>query len=174
MSTITEQKTTTQVYRVFIKAPQQKVWDAITSPDWTERYGYGGRVDYELKKGGSYKHYPSAEMVEGGKAGGFTVPDVIVDGEVLEAEPPHRLVTTWRMLMDPSMADEPHSTITYEIKELEGFCSLTLTHDLAGAPLTAALVRGAGEDEGTGGGGGHAWVLSDLKSLLETGATMAG
>jgi hypothetical protein len=61
--------------------------------------------------------------------------------------------------------------ISYEIKELDGFCSLTVTHDLSGAPMLAALVAGTGED--TGAGGGHAWVLSDLRSLLETGKTPA-
>jgi hypothetical protein len=40
--------------------------------------------------------------------------------------------------------------------------------------MTAALVAGRMEDEGQGGGGGHAWVLSDLKSLLETGSVLAG
>ncbi len=62
--------------------------------------------------------------------------------------------------------------ISHEIKELDGFCSLTVTHDVEGAPLTAAMLAGASEDMGAGGG--HAWVLSDLKSLLETGSTLAG
>lgn len=97
---------------------------------------------------------------------------MVVDGEVIEADPPRRLVTTWRMLMDPSMAEEGFTKITYEIKQLDGFCSLTLTHDLEGAPKVASLV--AGQQEEFGAGGGHAWVLSDLKSLLETGKTLAG
>jgi Activator of Hsp90 ATPase homolog 1-like protein len=58
--------------------------------------------------------------------------------------------------------------VTYEIKEIEGGSTrLTVTHDLEGAPKLAALV--AGELEDTGAGGGWSWVLSDLKSLLETG-----
>jgi hypothetical protein len=56
----------------------------------------------------------------------------------------------------------------------EHACSLTLTHELTDATATAALVSGSLEDSGQGGGGGHAWVLSDLKSLLETGSTLAG
>lgn len=44
MTTTTQQtKQTTQVYRVYIAVPAQKVWDAITQPEWTEKYGYGGR-----------------------------------------------------------------------------------------------------------------------------------
>ena len=50
---------------------------------------------------------------------GAELPDVIIDGEVVEADPPHRLVHTFRMLMDPGMAAEPYTRITYEIKELD-------------------------------------------------------
>jgi len=45
--------TTTQVYRVYIKATPQAIWDAITQPEWTERYGYGGRGEWELRPGGT-------------------------------------------------------------------------------------------------------------------------
>ena len=60
--------TTTQVYRIVIKASPQAIWDAITKPEWTERYGYGGRVEYDLKAGGRYRHRASAEMKAGGTA----------------------------------------------------------------------------------------------------------
>jgi hypothetical protein len=59
---MTEKTATTQVYRIVIKASAQAIWDAITRPEWTERYGYGGRVEYELKPGGRYCHNASAEM----------------------------------------------------------------------------------------------------------------
>ena len=49
----TENLTTTQVYRVYIKASAQAVWDAITQPEWTARYGYTGLVDYDLRPGGA-------------------------------------------------------------------------------------------------------------------------
>jgi uncharacterized protein YndB with AHSA1/START domain len=97
---------------------------------------------------------------------------VIIEGEVLEVDPPYRLVSTFRMLMDPEIAAEPATRITHEIKELgNGVCSLTLVHELEGAPKLAAIVGGAFEDQGAGGG--HAWVLSDLKTLLETGTSFA-
>ena len=41
----------TQVYRVYIKASPEAIWDAITKPEWSERYGYGGRVEYDLRPG---------------------------------------------------------------------------------------------------------------------------
>jgi uncharacterized protein YndB with AHSA1/START domain len=164
--------TTTQVYRVFIKATADAIWTALTDPEWTDRYAYGGFVHYDLKPGGALVVNPGQEMIDGAAAQGWTLPDVIIDGEVIEARPPHFLKSTWRMLMDPGTAAEPHSTLTYEIKELDGgVCSLTVIHDLPHSPITAALT--AGNDDLDGGGGGHPWILSDLKSLLETGKRMS-
>ncbi|HZB47938.1 MAG TPA: SRPBCC domain-containing protein [Mycobacteriales bacterium] len=170
MTTTTPSSTmaTTQVYRVYIKAPAQKIWDAITQPEWTARYGYTGYADYDLRPGGAYKVRPTEEFRAAAEAGGNSIPDVVVEGEVLEADPPRRLVTTFRMLMDPEIAAEPASRITHEIVERgDGVCSLTLTHEMEQSPRLALIVGGAFEDEGAGGG--HAWVLSELKTLLETG-----
>jgi uncharacterized protein YndB with AHSA1/START domain len=168
MSTATQTGVTTQVYSVYIKTTPQAIWDAITSPEWTKRYGYGGTAEYELRPGGAYRHYPSDEMRKAGEAMGFTTPDVIVDGEVVEVDPPNKLVLNWRMLMDPRTAAEGFTRLTYEISEVKGGVSkLTVIHDLEGAPTLALLVSGANEAEGAGGG--WPWVLSDIKSLLETG-----
>jgi uncharacterized protein YndB with AHSA1/START domain len=167
MTTMTEQSVTTQVHRVYIKATPQAIWDAITKPEWTDRYGYGGTADYDLRPGARYEVQAGTGMQAMGVTG------VVVDGEIVEADPPRKLVQTWRMAMDPALAAEGFTRLTYEIEEIEGGASkLTVTHDLTGAPNLAKLV--AGEDEATGAGGGWAWVLSDLKSLLETGAPLAG
>jgi uncharacterized protein YndB with AHSA1/START domain len=111
----------------------------------------------------------TTDMKSFAAAGGFEIPDTILDGEVVECEPPRRLVQTWRMLMDPRTAAEPFTTLTWEIEEAArqpGVCKLTVTHRLAGAPETAAMT--AGTDD-AGAGGGWAWILSDLKTFLETG-----
>ena len=50
MTTKTEPGTTTQVYRVYIKATPEAIWDAITKPEWTERYGYGGIAEFDLTR----------------------------------------------------------------------------------------------------------------------------
>jgi uncharacterized protein YndB with AHSA1/START domain len=106
---------------------------------------------------------------------GYGIPEVVVDGEVLEADPPRKLVQTFRMLMDPASAADGFTQLTYEIFEVApGVSRLTVTHDVTGAPSLAAVVAGAYEDQGGGGGGGWAWILSDLKSLLETGSILAG
>jgi uncharacterized protein YndB with AHSA1/START domain len=168
----TTQTTTTQVHRVYIKATPDAIWDAITKPEWTQRYGYTGLVDYDLRPGGHYKVRPTPEFRAGAEARGNQLPEVIIQGEVLEADPPRKLVTTFHMMMDRQTAAEPATRITHEIKDTgNGVCSLTLTHELEGAPVLAAITSGALEDEGAGGG--HAWVLSDLKSLLETGKPLA-
>ena len=167
MSTATE--TTTQMYRVYIKASPQAIWDAITSPEWSDRYGYWGHVSYDLRPGGALSIRASDAMKKAGAELGFPTPDVIVDGEVIEADPPRKLVQTWRMLMDPNGA-EGFTRLTYEIEEGRGGVSkLTVIHDLAGAPRLALAVAG---EMGEEAGGGWSWVLSDLKSLLETGRRM--
>jgi uncharacterized protein YndB with AHSA1/START domain len=170
---VTDPTTTTQVYRVWIKASAERIWEAITQPEWTARYGYTGLVEYDLRPGGRYQVRPTEQFRAASEAQGASIPDVIIEGEVLEADPPHRLVTTFRMLMDPRLAAESITRVTHEITPVgDGVCALTLTHELDGAPQLAALLGGEWAD--TGAGGGHAWVLSDLKSLLETGSTLAG
>ena len=95
-------------------------------------------------------------------------PDVAIVGEVVEADPPRRLVQTWQMVMDPAMEAQGATRLTYEIDELpDGTSRLTVVHDLTGAPVLAGLMRG--DMEGQGAGGGWSWVLSTLKTLLETG-----
>jgi uncharacterized protein YndB with AHSA1/START domain len=165
MTTTVAALPTTQVYRVYIKATPEAIWDAITKPEWTQRYGYGGRGEYELRPGGAYRGYSS----EGMRAHG--APELAVDGEVIEADPPRRLVQTWRMLMDDRMVVEGFTRLTYEIEpRQEGVTRLTVVHELEGAPTLQVLMSGGMEDGGAGGG--WSWVLSSLKTLLETGQSL--
>ncbi len=166
--------TTTAVFRVYIKTTPEKIWQAITDPSWTVKYGYGGYVNYDLRPGGAFTVAPDETMKAASEAMGWPLPEVIVDGEVLEVDEPRLLRTTWRMLMDPTAAAEGFSEITYEIAQVaENYCSLTITHDCEGKPTLLAMVSGAGDAKPEEGGGGHPWILSDLKSLLETGAAMS-
>jgi len=162
----TETSTTTQIYRIFIKATPQAIWDAITTPEWTQRFGYGLRDEYELRPGGKYRGQPNDGMIAMGMTG------TVVDGEVIEADPPRKLVMTWRMAIDPRMFAEGFTRLTYEIEEGRGGVSrLSVIHDLTGTPGHAAMV--AGTKQGPGEGGGWTWILSDLKSLLESGKPMS-
>jgi len=163
MTTMTQAPTTTQVHRIYIKASAQAIWDALTQPEWSARYGYGGFVHYDLQPGGRFYANASEEMRAASKEMGNELPDVIIDGEVLECEAPYRLVQTWRMLMDDDMAKVGFTRLSYEIKEMpDGYCRLTVTHELPEGSNLALVVGGALEE--TGAGGGHTWVLSDLKS----------
>jgi uncharacterized protein YndB with AHSA1/START domain len=146
MTTMTEQ--TTQVYSVFIRATPEQVWDGITKPEFTTRYFYGTRIDSTFEPGAPYLSIAG----EGDQT--------LVDGEVLESDPPRMLKHTWRALYDPETASEPHSRVTWEIEPQEGgVTKLTVTHDqLEAAPKTAVSVAG-----------GWSYVLSGLKTLLETG-----
>jgi uncharacterized protein YndB with AHSA1/START domain len=162
MTTMSETKTT-QLYRVFIKATPEAIWEAITKPEWTTRYGYGGISEYDLRPGGRYLAKATPELQAMGMA------EELVEGEVIEADPPRRLVHTWRFVWSEEIAAEGPTQVAFDIKELDnGVCSLTVTHELENAPQTAAQL--AGEIEGAGGG--WAYVLSDLKSLLETGKAL--
>jgi uncharacterized protein YndB with AHSA1/START domain len=165
-STKTKTTTVTQVYRVFIKATPQAIWDAITNPEWTRKYGYGARVEYDLRPGGAYRAHTSEEMLAMG------APQIMEDGEVIEADPPRKLIQTCRPLWDPELIPEGAQRVTWEIADAGvGVTALTVTHELEDAPKTAAQV--AGTTDAATGGGGWSWILSDLKTLLETGKVMA-
>ncbi|WP_299444707.1 SRPBCC domain-containing protein [uncultured Phycicoccus sp.] len=152
-----------QMFAIYIDAPAQRIWDAITSSEFSTRYGYGGEVEFDLTPGGATRDLTTPEMREMGMG------EVAASGTVVEVDPPHRLVQTW----SAAWHDEPATTLTYEITEYPGnACCLTLTHECIGAPNTAKDVRGGG-DAGAGGGG-WPWVLSSLKTLLETDRAMSG
>ena len=97
----------------------------------------------------------------------FGAPEVMVESEVLEAEAPRRQVLGWHALFGPEVASEPASRLTYEVDPAVGSVTkLTITHELHGAPtIVGGVVAEAG--------GGRGWILSDLKTLLETGAPLA-
>jgi uncharacterized protein YndB with AHSA1/START domain len=151
MTTMTAQ--TTQVYSVFIRATPEQVWDAITKPEFTTRYFHGTRIESTFEPGAPY-----LSLAGDGD-------QTLVDGEILESDPPRMLRHTWRALYDPETASEPFSRVTWEIEPQEGgVTKLTVVHDqLEAAPKTAEGVAG-----------GWSYVLSGLKTLLETGEPLQG
>jgi uncharacterized protein YndB with AHSA1/START domain len=163
---------TVQVHRVYIKATPQAIWDAITKPEWTQRYAYGSGFESPPRAGSPYRMLTTDEMKKTGAEMGFEVPEVAIDGEVIELDEPHKLVLTWRMAMDATAAAEGFTRLTYEIDSVTGgYTKLTVIHEVEGAPTVASWTAGNGPAEQ--GGGGWPWVLSDLKSLLETGKSFA-
>jgi uncharacterized protein YndB with AHSA1/START domain len=142
VTTMTAQ--TTQVYQVFIRASPEAIWDAIVKPEFTSKYFHGVTVETTPNERRSFRGSELRSVQE-----------------VLEFDPPRRLVHSWLSYYDPEMAVEEPSRVTWEVEQAEGGNSLlVVTHDqLEGAPKTAENVSGPG------------WmmVLSGLKTLLETG-----
>ena len=156
---------TTHVHEIYIKTTPELLWDAITSPEWTQQYGYRTRAEYELRPGGKHCHRSNAQMLAIG------LPDPCIDGEVIEASPPYKLVHSWRFLFNAANREEGFTRVTWEIVPSgAGFCRLTVTHELSNAPLMAANTSSKFDGQG---GGGWNWILSDLKTLLETGKSMS-
>src|SRR6187402_780113 len=145
--TITDGTTdpSTQVYQVFIRATPERIWQALVDPEVTAKYFHGARMAATAER-----------MVSYGPNG-----DVWGDSPVEVWDPPHRLAYGWQSLYDPELAAEPASRVTFEISdEGGGVCKLVVVHDRLGAsPKTAGSV----------GGAGWMFVLSNMKSYLETG-----
>jgi uncharacterized protein YndB with AHSA1/START domain len=133
------------VYVTFIRATPEKVWEAITRADLTEKYWFGYRVSAEGKPGDRL----TAMSPAGQKAH---------DDPILESDPPRRLVYGWKPLYK-DVPNERASRVTFELKSIKGQTRLTVTHDDfdEGSRIFEMISSG--------------WpaVLSSLKSFLETG-----
>jgi uncharacterized protein YndB with AHSA1/START domain len=141
------------VFEIFINASPERVWDAITKEEFTARYFYGASFRSEVRAGTPFTYIA---------ADGATP---IVGGEVLEAEPPRRLIYSWRFLSDPGLTADAPSRVTWELQPMHGGVTrLTVVHDnFDGETPTFRRV-----------GLRWGWVLSNLKTLLETGEPMPG
>lgn len=139
-----------QTYMVYIRAPREKVWDAITKPEFTRRYFFGSEPSSSWKAGDRLlwtQHGTERELV---------------DGEVIEFDPPRRLVHTWIVKYDESLTAEGPSRVTWELEETDGVTKLTAVHDQF-PPGSLVYDNVAG---------GWPLVLSGLKTLVETGSPL--
>lgn len=157
----------TQMFRVYIQATPEAIWEAITSPDWNARYGYKSVTEYELHAGGTFRALATTDMRAVG------MPEVVVDGQVLEADPPKKLVHTFHAYFSEEMTAEPGAIVTYTIEPevADGLTRLTVVNESNNSPVTLAILNG-GDGKLTDGGGGYPFILSDLKSLLESGKSL--
>lgn len=135
------------VFETCIRAPADRVWQALTSAEFTSQYFFGTHVESGWQTGDPVRYRNSPEG------------DVAVEGEVLEADPPRRLVVTWRALYDEEAAREAPSRVTWEIEELQGQCRLRIVHDRF---PDGSVMPGQVAD-------GWPYLAASLKSLLETG-----
>lgn len=134
------------VYVTYIRTTPEKLFQALTQPEFTRQYWCETTQDCQWQKGASWK---------------IITPDgrVADSGEVLEYDPPRRLVVSWRNEFRPELKPEGYSRLTYELEPLGDTVKLTLTHeiDVPGSKLIEAV------------SGGWPAILASLKSLLETG-----
>lgn len=134
------------VYVTYIRTTPEKLWEALIDPDFTRQYWAETWQDCNWKKGSSWKL-----MIPDGRIGDA--------GEVLEIDPPRKLVLSWKNEFMPELAQEGFSKLTYEIEKLEESVKLTVIHEMGrdGSKLIDAVSNG--------------WpmILASLKSLLETG-----
>ncbi len=132
------------VYSIFINAPPERIWRAITDGDETVQYYYGTRVRSDWGVGSRIRYdYPDGT--------------VAADGEVFAADPPRRLELTFHARWDPEIEAEGPIRQVWEIEPGEGATKLTVTQ----VGLTA---RQAEEF-----GGGMVFIVSGLKSVAEAG-----
>ena len=135
------------VYVTYIAATPEKVWQALTSPEFTKVYFFGQTIEVEPKAGGAFV----MRMPDG---------SVNVEGEVVEWSPPRRFVCTWNVAMSPEFRALPECLVTYDIETVGEAVKLTMT-EAHSWDIPEALL--------SGGRSGWPAILSSLKSVLETG-----
>ena len=139
------------VYVTYIATTPEKVWQALTDPAFSRRYFFGFAVAVEPKTGGRFALlYPDGRTH--------------VSGKVLEWSPPHRFACTWIVEGMPGFADLPECIVTYDIEQAGSAVRLTMTESHSWEVPAAILA---------GGQAGWPAILSNLKSVLETGKPMA-
>lgn len=138
------------LYEIFIRAPRETVWDALTDPEHTVRYFHATRIESSFRPGEKWRFVRADDDTDA------------VEGEIETFDPPHRLVMTWRVLYDAAMRAEPPSRVEWTLTPANDdgtVTRVTLRHgDLALSPRTWANVRL-----------GWVGVIDSLKSYLETG-----
>jgi uncharacterized protein YndB with AHSA1/START domain len=134
-----------KVFEIYIKTTPERLWEAITDPGIRARYNFGA---------GAHSDWTPGSRVDLRVDG----PDLLLgEGEVLEADPPRRLVHTLLAHFSPEAEAEGTSRVTWEIEPVGDSCRLTLVHD--------QMREGACEQLY----GGWPMILSGLKTWLETG-----
>jgi uncharacterized protein YndB with AHSA1/START domain len=135
------------VYVTYIRTTPAKLWQALTDPQFTERYWFGARQECDWKVGSPWKLVmPTVGLAD--------------SGEVLEVEPEKRLVLSWRNEFMPELKAEGYSRMTYDIEPDGETVKLTVTHESDGEVFIEKV------------SGGWPKILSSLKSLLETGEAL--
>lgn len=137
------------VYVTYIRTTREKLWQALIEPEFTRQYWAGTWQESEWKAGAPWR---------------IMIPDgrVADSGEIIEIEPPRRLVLTWRNEFKPELRREGYSRLTYQLETQGDMVKLTLTHEIDWPESKFIEAVSSG------------WpaIISSLKSLLETGESL--
>jgi uncharacterized protein YndB with AHSA1/START domain len=139
----------TFVYVTYIRTTPEKLWSALTDAEFMKQYWFGNHCESRWTAGSSWQNvYPDGRITDA--------------GEIVEAEPPRRLVIRWQHQDKPELKAEGWSLCTIELEPIGTAVKLSITHTIERDPskFIAAV------------SGGWPKVISNLKSLLETGATV--
>jgi uncharacterized protein YndB with AHSA1/START domain len=144
-----EQGASRFIYALYIKTTPEKLWQALTDPATAAKYWRGARPEAEWRAGGAWRLvFPDGRLAD--------------SGEIIECQPPSRLVIRWRNEWSPEFAAEGWSRCAIDIEPYENCVKLTVDHSIerANSGFIGAV------------SGGWPQILSGLKSLLETGETL--
>jgi uncharacterized protein YndB with AHSA1/START domain len=139
----------TYVYVTYIRTTPEKLWSALTDEEFMKQYWFGIYCESEWTPGSSWKMvHPDGRISDA--------------GEILEADPPRRLVIRWQHEDKPALKAEGYSLCTMELEPTGRAVKLSITHsiDRESSKLITAV------------SGGWPMIVSNLKSLLETGSTV--
>jgi uncharacterized protein YndB with AHSA1/START domain len=136
------------VYVTYIASTPEKVWEALTSPEFTPQVWFGTHHETDWKPGSPWRL-----VFEDGR--------VADAGEILEADPPFRVVLKWRNEFRPEAKAEGYSRCTMTIEPFDGAVKLTIVHELEQDRAESKFIEAVS--------GGWPRILSNVKSLLETG-----
>jgi uncharacterized protein YndB with AHSA1/START domain/DNA-binding MarR family transcriptional regulator len=144
-----EEELMEKVYEIYIKTTPERLWQAITDPELRSKYSFGVGVYSDWTPGAPYHARTTDLTISPGVE--------IASGEIVEVDPPRRLVQSFRAQWSDEVKREHESRVTWEIERVGDSCRLTVTHDQLRAGANAQLY------------GGWPMVLSGLKTWLETG-----
>ena len=139
------------VYTIYIASTPEKVWQALTSAEFSRKYFFGNSVEVDLRVGGAYI---------------VRTPDgsLHISGEVIECDPPRKLTVTFNVNWPELVEKLGPTLVTYEIEQAGEAVRLTLSQ---------SQDRELSDDILSGGRSGWPAILSSLKSVLETGKPLA-
>jgi uncharacterized protein YndB with AHSA1/START domain len=137
------------VYVTYIRTTPEKLWQALIDPEFTRRYWCETRHESEWTPGATWRL-----MIPDGRVGDA--------GEVVEVEPPRKLVLKWRNEFKPELRAEGYSLMTCELEKQGDMVKLTVIHEMD--KPDSKLINAVSN--------GWPMILASLKSLLETGESL--